>query len=181
MPPVTGPGDLTASCAEPHHHWGDNRRSCARDHLADAHGYGYVINVFSELSPTSTRSARPVPTSSKRGGTISLETQSALKVGTAIVLGATAVWLSMPIAVAAVVMLLAVTLMSRALSVLATDPQSRRSVRPREHAGWDGALAAVLALLALIVAVSGDTTGAFVLGAGALTLGVLRLRTRYVA
>lgn len=112
---------------------------------------------------------------------MSLETQSMLKVGVAIVLGATAVWISMPLTVAALVMLLAVTLMSRALNVLAADPQSRRAVRPREHASWDGALAASLALLALAVAVGGWTAAAVITGTGALALGLLRLRTRYVA
>lgn len=112
---------------------------------------------------------------------MSLETQSTIKVGVAIVLGAGAVWLSMPLAAAALVMLLAVTLMARALNVLATDPQARRAVRPREHANWDGGLAIFAALLALTVAVAGSTEAALVTGAAALVLGALRLRTRYVA
>lgn len=112
---------------------------------------------------------------------MSLETQSTFKVGLALVLGATAVWLTMPIAAAALIMLVAVALMSRALNVLATDAQSRRAVRPREHANWDGTLAALLAFLALAVAANGSTAAAVVTGASALALGVLRLRTRYVA
>lgn len=139
------------------------------------------MDVFTELSPTSTRSARPVPATTKRGGTISLELQSSLKFGLAILLGATAVWGSMPIGLAAGVMLIAVVLTSRALSVLATDPQSARAVRPREHAHWDGALAAVLAVLTIALVPTASTAAAALTGLGALTLGVLRLRTRYVA
>lgn len=112
---------------------------------------------------------------------MSLETQSTVKVGVAIVLGAGAVWLSMPLAAAALLMLLAVTLMARALNVLAADPQARRAVRPREHASWDGGLAAFAAVLAVVVAVGGSPEAAIVTGAGALVLGALRLRTRYVA
>lgn len=137
--------------------------------------------MFTELSPTSSRTAGPAPSSSSRGGTISLELQSALKFGLAVALGAAAVWGSMPTAAAALVLVIAVVLASRALLVLGHDPSSPRMVRPREHAHWDGTLAIALGCIALAIAASGATLAAIATGAAALVLAALRLRTRYVA
>ena len=143
--------------------------------------YANVINVFTELSPTSSRTAAPAPSTAGRNGTLSLELQSALKFGLAVCLGAAAVWGSMPTAAAALVLVIAVVLAARALLVLGHDPSSPRMVRPREHAHCDGALAIALGLIALAIAASGATLAAVATGAAALALAALRLRTRYVA
>ena len=144
-------------------------------------GRAYVRHVFTELSTTSTSSVRPLPQATRRAGTITLETQSALKFALAIALGAAAVWTAMPVAAAALLMVVAVVIASRSLTVLAADPASARSLRPREHAAWDGAFAAVLAVLAIVVAAADFGLGAVAIGVGALAVAGLRLRTRYVA
>ena len=126
-----------------------------------------------------TRAASTPP--ARRSGTLSLELQSAYKFGLAIVLTVASVWVSMPFAAAVAVVLIAVVLAARALTVLAADPSSARSLRPREHATWDGTLAAALAAVAITLAVAGAPFGAGVAAAGAVVLAALRLRTRYVA
>lgn len=137
--------------------------------------------MFTELSPTSSRPVRPASSARGRSGTLSLELQSGLKFGVAVALGAAAVWGSMPLAAAALVLVIAVMLASRSLIVLGHDPSSPRHLRPREHAHWDGALAAALAAIALVIAIAGATVAAIATGAAALALALLRLRTRYVA
>lgn len=136
--------------------------------------------MFTELSTTSSTPTRRVPSIAQRGGTVGLELQSALKFGLAVALCAVAVWVTMPTASAALLIVAAVVMAARSLLVLAHDPSSPRSVRPREHATWDGALAAVLAITAVSIAIAGDTAGAWATAAGAFTLALLRLRTRYV-
>lgn len=173
-------GPITTSCVLPHRQPGDSGAACARDHLDLARSYGYVISVFTELSPTSTRTARPAPSTRRRPGTISLELQSALKFGLAVALGAVAVWAAMPAAAAALLLVTAVTLAWRSLLVLGHDPSGPRTIRPREHAYWDGNIAAVLAVTALLIAASSETVGAAAVGAGGVVLALLRLRTRYV-
>ena len=78
-------------------------------------------------------------------------------------------------------MTLAVVLGYRSLLVLGNDPSGPQAVRPRDHAHWDGVLAALLAVTAVVIAAAGSTVGAIVTGAAALVLALLRLRTRYVA
>lgn len=137
--------------------------------------------MFTELSPTSTtRTAPPAPTS-RRPRTIALESQAAVKFGLAVVLGISAVWATMPHVAAALLLVIAVTLAARSLTVLAAEPGAARTLRPREHATWDGLLAACLAALAIVLAITGDGVGAAIAGASGLALAGLRLRTRYVA
>lgn len=112
---------------------------------------------------------------------MSLELQSAYKFGLTVALGIAAVWVSMPVAGAALLLIIAVVLAGRCLEVLAADGQKARAVRPREHANWDGTLAAALAVLAVVMAAGGAGYGALVAGAAAVCLAGLRLRTRYVA
>ena len=104
-----------------------------------------------------------------------------MKFGLAVVLGAVAVWASMPTAAAALVLAATAALAYRALIVLGHDPAKPRAIRPREEAGWDATLATVLAVGAVVIAASGAVVGAVAIGAGAVVLAALRLRTRYVA
>ncbi len=141
---------------------------------------GYVDSVFTELSPSSTRPAHALRSSRPRPGTLSLELQSGLKFGLAVAIGAIAVWGAMPMAAAALLMFTAVAIAYRALLVIGHDPAAPRSIRPRDHAVWDGALAAILAVVTVGIAFTGSTAAAIAAGAATLTLALLRLRTRYV-
>jgi hypothetical protein len=136
--------------------------------------------VSSQLTRTSTATPPDLATTSRRAATIDLELQSAYKFGLAVVLGAAAIWVSMPIAASAAIMIVSVLLAGRSLSVIAADPRAARTLRPREFATWDGNLAASLALLAIVLVIADAASGAAVAGAGAIVLAALRLRTRYV-
>ncbi len=85
---------------------------------------------------------------------------------------------SEPAAIA--VLPLAVALGARSLGVIAAG-EGRTTVRPREHALWDGVLATALAAAALIFVAAGVYAAGAVTGAAAFALALLRLRTRYVA
>ena len=142
--------------------------------------YAYVRDVFSPLTRSSNSAHAGHVLSSRRGGTLDLETQSGYKFGLAVLVGVGAAAVAMPIGATAALVIVAVVMASRALTVLAADPEAARRLRPRELATWDGALAAALALIALVLVGAGAAGGAVVAVAGAVTLAALRLRTRYV-
>ena len=86
----------------------------------------------------------------------------------------------MPMGATVAILLVAIGMATGSLAVLAADPQAPRSIRPREFATSDGALAATLAVIAVVLVGVAAPAGALVAGAGAIALAALRLRTRYV-
>lgn len=81
---------------------------------------------------------------------------------------------------AGLILIVAVLVAGRALTIIARDPGDRTAISPTGEADWDAALASAWALLALALAADGAVIGALVAGVGAVALAFLRLRTRYV-
>jgi hypothetical protein len=142
---------------------------------------GYVIDVSSQLTQPSTRSAQTSAASSpQRGATLGLEAQSTAVFAVAFLIGLGALAISMPLIASVALLAVAVAIITRALAVLALDPSGPQFARPRELANWDGAFAAALGVLALVFVVTFATGAACVAALGAIGVASLRLRTRYV-
>jgi hypothetical protein len=168
-------------CALAHRQEGDKWPPCAQHHQKMQRSYGYVIDVSSQLTQPSTSTPVGPATRARRARTISLETQSAYKVGLAVVIGAAVIAVRNPIGFAALLMLAAAFIAGYALNVLAADPRSARTLRVRDHAHTDGATAAVLAVLAIAAAAAGADNAAVIAAGSAIVLAAMRLRTRYAA
>jgi hypothetical protein len=137
--------------------------------------------VSSQLTQPSTTTPVGPATRARRVRTISLETQSAYKVGLAVVIGAATIAVSNPIGVAALLMAIAAGIAGYSLTVLAADPRSARALRVRDYALTDGYLAVGLALLSVATAAAGADNATAIAGGSAIVLAGLRLRTRYSA
>jgi hypothetical protein len=83
-------------------------------------------------------------------------------------------------AAAGLILIVAVLVAGRALTIIASQPGDRHTLRPTGEADWDATLATAWGLLALVLAANGTVVGALVAGGGAVALAFLRLRTRYV-
>jgi hypothetical protein len=137
--------------------------------------------VFSPLSAPSASGPPPSRrTHARRPATVDLELQSGLKFGLAIALALGAVLAVTSIFAAAALVVIAVVMAFRSLLVIGQNPSAPRHVRPREHASWDGTMAALLAVIAVMLVIAAAPLGAAVAGTAAVLLAALRLRTRYV-
>ncbi|MDQ8045874.1 MAG: hypothetical protein REI11_14810 [Patulibacter sp.] len=94
-------------------------------------------------------------------------------------MGAATLAVRNPIGVAALLMLAAAVIAGYSLVVLAADARTASTLRVRDFAFTDGAIAAALALLALVSAAAHDDNAAVIAGSSAIVLAALRLRTRY--
>ncbi len=122
-------------------------------------------------------SSRPA---TRRTGTLPLELQASLKFALAMLIGLGGVLANLSTSAAGLILIVAVLVAGRALTVIARDPGDRTSISPTGEADWDAALASAWAVLAVALALTGSVTGAIVAGSGAVALAFLRLRTRYV-
>ena len=121
--------------------------------------------------------ARPT---SRRSITVPLELQAAYKFGLAILVGLGAILANLGTSVSALILIVAILVAGRSLTVLGAQPSDRKTFRPTDEADWDAVLATAWGILALILAAEGAAVGALVAGGGAVALAFLRLRTRYV-
>jgi hypothetical protein len=119
-------------------------------------------------------------TISRRTGTVALELQAAGKFALALVVGLGAILADLGGPVGTLILIVAIFVAGRALTVLGAEPTDREAFRPTDEASWDALFASAWAILALVLAAEGAPAGALVAGAGALALALLRLRTRYV-
>ncbi|MFT4034694.1 MAG: hypothetical protein QM679_03855 [Patulibacter sp.] len=132
----------------------------------------------STLSHTTT-AARPRG-ASLRSATLPLDTQAAYKFALAIVVGLGALLANLAVSAGTLILIVAILVAGRALTVIGATPEDRSSFRPTGEAAWDATLATAWGILALVQAFDGAPAGVLVAGGGAATLALLRLRTRYV-
>jgi hypothetical protein len=138
-----------------------------------------VSNLRSSLlHPAGT--PRTLSPTSRRTGTVSLELQSAYKFGLAMLVGLGGILADLSSSAAGLILIVAVLVAGRALTIIARDPADRHTLRPTGEADWDATLATAWGVLALVLAADGSAVGALVAGGGAVALAFLRLRTRYV-
>lgn len=106
--------------------------------------------------------------------------QAAYKFGLAMLVGLGGILADLSSSAAGLILIVAVFVAGRALTIIARDPGDRTAVSPTGEADWDATLASAWGILALVLAVDGSVVGALVAGTGAVALAFLRLRTRYV-
>lgn len=158
---------------------GDKTAACAHCHADWSRSYAYVsyVPTRSTLTYDSGRGLKD-----RQLGAVGLEGHAAIAFALALALGAAALLATATLFGAALLLGIAALVARSALSVLAADPAAGRpTLAPRRQAEQDTLLAVLLGIAALLLALTGDLGAGLSAAAGACVLGLLQLRTRFLA